>query len=95
LPGELDQGPGKFLLEDIPADWPMLTWGPIAVYEPTSAQAFGQLMVAYRSRDNQWSRHMSPAKAVGPAFLINSHGKGALNNKLPNLHPLPCLAQRE
>jgi hypothetical protein len=76
LPGKLGEGEGKFLLQDIPADWPMLTYGPIAVYEPAGARAFGELMLAYRSQDNMWSRHMSPEKVVGPAVLVHQHGKG-------------------
>ncbi len=78
LPADLARGAGKFLLADIPADWPMLAWGPIAVYEPAAAQAFGQLLIAYRSQNNQWSRHMSAAEAVGPALLVHRHGKGTV-----------------
>lgn len=76
LPKQLENGEGKFLLMDIPPDWPMLTYGPLAVFEPEGAQTFGELMVAHRSKDNQWSRHMSPDKVVGPAVLINTFGKG-------------------
>ena len=76
LPGHLARGEGKFLLEDIPADWPMLTWGPIAVFEPKESQAYGELMVAYRTQDNIWSWRMSPEKVVGPAILIRELGKG-------------------
>lgn len=76
LPGSLAKGPGRFLLKDIPPDWPMLTWAPIAIYEATSATPFGDLMVAVRSQDNSWSKHMSPGKIAGPAVFVNRHGKG-------------------
>jgi hypothetical protein len=69
--------PGSLALSaNIPADWPMLTWGPIAIYEAAGAQAFGDLITAVRSEDNSWSKHMSPGKAVGPAVFINRYGKG-------------------
>jgi len=48
----------------------------MAIYQPTDARPLGELMVAYRSKDNQWSRHMSPQRPVGPAVLIRQHGKG-------------------
>jgi hypothetical protein len=76
LPGGLEKGDGSFLLKGIPPDWPMLTWGPLAAYEPNGARSFGELMVAHRSRDNQWSGHMSPDKVVGPAVLIHRLGAG-------------------
>lgn len=76
LPKELTDGNGLFLLKDIPSDWPILTWGSIAAFESTGAQSFGELMVAYRSHDNPWSHHMSADKVVGPAVLVNEHGKG-------------------
>ncbi len=76
LPKSLEDGKGKFVIEDIPSDWPFLTWGPIAVMEPTSAEAFGELMVARRTQNNQWAHRMSPDKAVGPAVMVNQRGKG-------------------
>jgi len=76
LPGRLAEGDGSFLLSGIPADWPMLTYGPVAAYEPNGAQPFGDVMIAHRSRDNMWSRHMSPDKPVGPAVLVRRHGQG-------------------
>jgi hypothetical protein len=84
LPGTLLGGDGRFLLEGIPADWPILTWGPIAVFEPTEARGFGELLTAHRSRDNMWSWRMSPDKVVGPAVLIHRQGKG-------NVVCVPCL----
>jgi hypothetical protein len=76
LPGSLAGGTGRFLLRDIPPDWPMLTWAPIAIYQAAGAQAFGELMTATRSQDNSWSKHMSPGKVAGPAVFLNRHGKG-------------------
>ena len=76
LPGSLAGDPGGFLLANIPADWPMLTWGPIAVYAADGAQAFGELITAVRSQDNGWSKHMSPGKTVAPAVFVNRYGKG-------------------
>jgi hypothetical protein len=64
------------LSKDIPSDWDMLTYAPVAAFEPTTAQAFGELRIAHRSLDNPWSRHMSADKAIGPAVLLNTHGKG-------------------
>jgi hypothetical protein len=76
LPAALADGPGGFLLADIPPDWPMLTWGPVAAFEPEGAQAFGEILVAQRSQDSQWSEHMSPHAVVGPAVFINQYGAG-------------------
>uniref|UniRef100_UPI001C4E10C9 beta-galactosidase trimerization domain-containing protein n=1 Tax=Candidatus Entotheonella palauensis TaxID=93172 RepID=UPI001C4E10C9 len=78
LPGTIAAGEGKFLLDDIPADWPFLTWGPLAIFEPTSAQAFGELMSAHRAdaADNLWRQLMSPSEVIGPAVLINQFGAG-------------------
>src|ERR1700722_13551723 len=76
LPASLASGEGRFLLRDIPADWPMLTWAPVAAYREDSALAFGELMIAYRSQDNPWSRHMSPGRVVGAAVFINRYGRG-------------------
>ncbi|MCL5019795.1 MAG: beta-galactosidase trimerization domain-containing protein, partial [Patescibacteria group bacterium] len=70
LSRSLNEGEGKYLLNDIPPDWPMLTYGPLAAFEPDEAQVFGELMIAHRSKENQWSRHMSPDRVVGPAVLI-------------------------
>jgi hypothetical protein len=78
LPAALAGGPGEFLLEAIPADWPFLTWGPLARYQPTTAQAYGDLLTAHRSaaQDNIWRQLMSPNAVVGPAVLINRIGQG-------------------
>jgi hypothetical protein len=76
LPRSLNGGAGSFLLPDIPPDWPMLTWGPIAIYAAAGAQAFGDLMTAVRSQDNSWSKHMSPGQVAGPAVFVNRSGRG-------------------
>ncbi len=76
LPSSLANGAGRFLTADIACDWPILTWAPIALYEPNGAEAFGELLVAYRSLDNSWSRHMSPDKVAGSAVFIHQRGKG-------------------
>ncbi len=76
LSPSLVRGKGRFLLKDIPPDWDMLTYAPVAAFEPTTAQAFGELLIAHRSQDNPWSRHMSADKAIGPAVLLNQCGKG-------------------
>jgi hypothetical protein len=78
LPAALAHSPGNFLLAEIPADWPFLTWGPLACYEPTTAQAYGELLTAQRSeaKDNFWRQLMSPHAVVGPAVLVNQIGQG-------------------
>jgi hypothetical protein len=78
LPKELSGGEGKCLLEGIPSDWPLLTWGPLAAYGLTTATGYGELLIAHRSLDNQWSQHMSPDKVVGPAVIVNRVGNGAV-----------------
>lgn len=67
---------GASLIEEIPLDWPMLVWGPVAAYKAEAAKGYGELMTAFRSKDNLWSRHMSPKEAIGPAILVNRVGKG-------------------
>lgn len=76
FPHSLAQGSDRFVLRDIPPDWPLLVWGPAVIAESAGARRCGELMFAYRSKDNPWSRHMSPEKVVGPAMLINQHGSG-------------------
>jgi hypothetical protein len=78
LPESLANGKGKLLLDGIPAAWPLLTWGPLAVYEATTATAHGELLVAHRTPENIWDWRMSPDKAVGPAILVNAVGKGTV-----------------
>lgn len=79
LPDPVAQGEGAFLLQDIPADWPLLTWGPVGLYEPTTAHAYGELLAAHRTAPsvrNMWSHLMSPARVLGPAVLVNQLGRG-------------------
>lgn len=78
LPGNLAGKKEAVFSDDVPSDWPLLTWGPLAVYEPDGADAFGQVMTAYRSKSNQWMNHMSPDKAVGPAVLVHHVGQGTV-----------------
>ncbi|HQH51868.1 MAG TPA: hypothetical protein PKY01_05545 [Candidatus Hydrogenedentes bacterium] len=66
----------RWLLNGIPGDWPLLTWGPIAVCEPTEAAAFGELMVAHRTSNNIWQERMSPKESVAPAVFVNRIGEG-------------------
>lgn len=78
LPEDLENTEGKFLLKDVGSDWFILSYGPIAVFEPQKAKSFGKLLTAYRSQDNPWMHHMSPEKVVGPAVLIREYGKGKI-----------------
>ena len=78
LPASLADGGAAWLLEGIRPDWPMLTWGPIVLWEATTAEAFGELLVAHRTEDNPWSHRMSADRVVGPAVLVNRHGKGTV-----------------
>lgn len=65
-----------WLLRGVPADWAMLTWGPVVFWEAASAEALGQLLVAHRTQDNMWSRRMSPGRVAGPALLVHRLGRG-------------------
>ena len=79
LPASLASGEGNFLLQGIPADWAMLTWGPIAAFEPTTAQGFGELLNGYvipEDAVNIWNQLLSADKVVGPAVLVNPLGEG-------------------
>jgi hypothetical protein len=62
-------------------DWPFLVKGPATVYEPTSAQAIGQLLKPHRTtrqiegkEGTDWP--MSAEAPVGPAVLVNPAGRG-------------------
>jgi len=79
LPNDLEEGEGKFLLRDIGTGWHIPSYGPLAIFEPREAKAFGKLLIAYRSQDNPWMNHMSPDKAVAPAVLIGEYGKGKIS----------------
>jgi len=79
LPATLRNGQGAFLLEDIPADHPILTWGAIVELETNSARGYGEVLAAHRSvegADNPWQSHMSANRVIGPAVTINAYGKG-------------------
>jgi hypothetical protein len=76
LTGDTNSRVESVLAEDIPRHWPILVYGPVAAYDSDGADAFGQLLTAYRSEDNPWSRHMSPNRPFGPAIFVNSAGKG-------------------
>jgi Hypothetical glycosyl hydrolase 6 len=67
----------------IPPDWPFLMRGPAVVYEPTSAQSFGQLLKPSRTTRQLQGREgtdwpMSADVPVGPALLINRVGNGVV-----------------
>ena len=75
LPTTLYEGEGKFLLSDMPPGWPMLTWGPVAQFQPTDAKTYGELMTPHLP-GGRWDARMSPKEVVGPAVLIHRRGKG-------------------
>lgn len=69
--------------QDIPSGWPFLVKGPATIYEPTTAQAFGQLLKPHRTtrqlegkEGTDWP--MSADAPVGPAILINQLGRGTV-----------------
>ncbi len=69
------------LLGEIPADWSFLVKGPAAVFVPTSAQPFGQLLAPHRTTRQKEGREgtdwpMSPGDVVGPAVLVHKVGSG-------------------
>jgi len=76
LPASVKSGAGAFLARDVPVDWPMLVYGPLAELEPAGAEAYGELWTPVRSTNNLWVGHMSPGTRVGPAALVRRHGKG-------------------
>lgn len=86
LPAGLSQGDGRTLLENIPADWPALTWGPAAAFEAVQAKAYGEILVAFRSplappivpgtAPEPPAAPLTADKAIGPAIFVRQHGKG-------------------
>jgi hypothetical protein len=76
LPAALAPGEGKFLSQGIPSDWPVFAPGPAALYEAAGAQAFGDLMIAFRPGNPHWKLALSAEKTIGPAVFVNRHGKG-------------------
>lgn len=63
---------------DLPGDWTMLVQGPMAQYEPVTAEAVGQSFLAHRSENNLWVGHMSAGAVAGPAVLVNRLGSGTV-----------------
>ena len=62
-------------------DWPFLVEGPAAVYRPTTAKAFGELLKPHRTvrqakglEGTDWP--MSADGPVGPAVLVHRVGEG-------------------
>jgi len=76
--GEDSDPLGAILHASIEEPFDLLVYGPAAAYEPLTATAYGQLLVAYRSENNQWVNHMSSGKVIGPAFLVNKLGDGCV-----------------
>lgn len=77
LPETPNQVDRRVLLKDIPPDWPILTSGPMAVFESKAAQPFGELLAAYHTPDeNPFGRMLSPKAPLGPALFINRFEKG-------------------
>lgn len=69
------------LHQGIPTKWPFLVKGPAAVFEPTSATAYGELLQPYRTARQLQGKEgidwpMSADSPVGPAVLLNRIGKG-------------------
>lgn len=65
----------------IEPDWPFLVEGPAVVYEPTTAQAIGQLHEPHRTVRQKQGKEgfdwpLSAGAAVGPAVLVNNVGQG-------------------
>ncbi len=63
--------------------WPFLLKGPAVVYEPTTAEACGELVKPFRTTRQQQGKEgtewpMSPEAVVGPAILVNRVGKGTV-----------------
>ena len=68
---------------DISAGWPLLTWGPAAVFEPAGAESYGEIWTPYRTpKQRRASQHptlaMSPKERVGSAVFVNRFGKGTV-----------------
>ncbi len=84
LPEEARGGtPSAALGQGIARDWPFLVKGPATVYEPTTAQPFGELLKPHRTVRQQQGKEgtewpMSADAPVGPAILVNQVGKGAV-----------------
>ena len=71
----------QMLAEDIPTNWSFLVKGPATIYQPTTAQPFGELLKPFRTtRQSQGKEGTSCADErpppVGPAILVNHVGQG-------------------
>ena len=73
----------KVLTAGLRPDWPLLVRGPATVYEPTTAQAAGELLNSHRASlakpenyNADWP--LSAQQVVGPAVLLNPVGKGTV-----------------
>ncbi len=71
------------LKRDISSGWPFLVKGPAAVFEPTSAQAVGELLEPHRTTRQRQGKEgtdwpMSADAAVGAAVLVNRVGEGTV-----------------
>ena len=71
------------LTKDIPSDWPFLVHGRGVVYEPTTADTYGELLEPHRtvlqSQGKEGTRFPMSANIVdpaGPAVLVNRIGPG-------------------
>ncbi len=73
----------KALTTGLRPEWPFLVRGPATVYEPTTAQAAGELLDSHRASlanpagyNADWP--LSVREVVGPAVLLNPVGKGTV-----------------
>ena len=79
FPSNLGYGEAASLVEGVPTDHSILTFGPIAEVETSSAQSYSEVLAAHRSvegADNPWRDHMSAGRVIGPAITVNEYGKG-------------------
>jgi hypothetical protein len=79
----LEAEASKMLTAGLRPDWPFLVRGPATVYEPTTAQAGGELLDSHRaalakpeSYNADWP--LSARQVVGPAVLLHAVGKGTV-----------------
>lgn len=77
LPSMPNQAESHVFFNQIQPNWPILTDGPMVVFESTSAQPFGELLAAYHTpHENPFGHMLSPKAPLGPALFISKHGKG-------------------
>ncbi|MFM7102318.1 MAG: hypothetical protein ACKO3N_14220, partial [Verrucomicrobiota bacterium] len=75
------RGEGKDLLSGLRPGWPFLVRGPATVYEPTTAQALGELLDSHRAslpnpQAYQADWPLSARQVAGPAVLVHHVGRG-------------------